>query len=63
MDRVSRLLAGNRQFFFQLLLLIEAGVVAVESKQLLVPADLNDSAMDKHHDLVRVLNRRHAMRN
>jgi hypothetical protein len=43
---------GDGEFFFQLLLAVEAGVVAVEGEQLIVPAQLHNSAVVKHCDLI-----------
>ena len=37
-----RHLTGNGELFFQLLLLVEAGVVAVEREQFIMPADFDD---------------------
>jgi hypothetical protein len=44
--------SGDCQFLFQLLLSVEAGVVAVEGEQLIVPSQLNDPAMVENGDLV-----------
>jgi hypothetical protein len=43
---------GDTQFFFQLLLLVKAGVITVQCEQVLVPADLYNSAMVQYCDLV-----------
>ena len=43
---------GDGEFLFQLLLAVEAGVVAVEGEQLIVVAQLHNSSVVKHCDLV-----------
>jgi len=45
-------LTGDGKLFFELLLLVEAGVVAVEREQLIVAAELDDSTLTEHRDLV-----------
>ena len=37
-------LTGDGEFLFQLLFLVEAGIVAVEGEQFVMPSNLNDSA-------------------
>ena len=49
---VSPGLSGDGEFFFQLLLAVEAGVVAVESEQLVVTAQLHNFSVVQHGDLV-----------
>ena len=54
LSQVTSLLhsTGDGEFFFQLLLAVEAGVVAVEGEQLIVVAQLHNSSVVKHCDLV-----------
>ena len=42
------------QFLFQLLFPVEAGIVAIEREQLVMPAQFDDFAVDEHGDLVGV---------
>ena len=51
LERVS-ISSGDCELFFQLLLLVEAGVVAVEGQQFVVTAQLHNSAVVEHGDLV-----------
>jgi len=44
--------SGDGQLLFQLLLPVEAGVVAIQGEQFVVPAQLDDLAVDEHCDLV-----------
>jgi hypothetical protein len=50
-------LSGDGQLFFQLLFLVETGVVSVQRKELFVPADFDDTAMIEHCDLLGILHR------
>ena len=54
LSQVTSLLhsTGDGEFFFQLLLAVEAGVVAVEGEQLIVPAQLHNSSVVEHGNLV-----------
>jgi flagellar secretion chaperone FliS len=58
----SNLSSGDRQFFFELLLLVEAGVVAVARQQFVVPAQLHDPAVVEHGDLVGIAHGGNAVR-
>ena len=53
--------AGDGELLFQLLLLVEAGVVAVEREQFIVPAHFHNSAVVEHGDLVGIAHGRDAM--
>src|ERR1035441_9981575 len=53
--------SGDGEFFFQLLLLIEAGVVAVAGEQLIVPAQLHNSSVVEYGDLVGIAHSGDAM--
>ena len=55
-------LSRHRQLFFELLLLVEARVIAVQRQQFVVPAQLDDPPLVQHGDAVGVAHRRHAMR-
>ena len=57
------LLSGDREFFFELLLLIEISVVATQREQLLMRAELDDVSAHQNCNLVGVTNCRDAMRN
>ena len=46
--------SGDGEFFFQLLFLVETGVIAVERKQLVMPSNLHDSSAIEYRDLVGV---------
>ena len=52
----------DREFFFQLLLLVEAGVVAVQRQQFFVAAHFDNPAVIEHRDLVGVAHGRDSMR-
>ena len=54
--------ASDCELFFQLLLLVEAGVVAIQCEQLIVSADFDNLPMIEHCDLVGIAHRRYAMR-
>src|SRR5580692_10874504 len=47
-------LSGDRQLFFQLLLLVEARIVTVAGQKLIVSANLYDPAAVEHRDPVRI---------
>src|SRR5579863_6069203 len=60
--RRERESARNRQLFLQLLLVIEAGVVAVECQQFFMSAQFNDSSAIEYGNLIGIANSRDAVR-
>src|SRR5579875_2838687 len=54
-------LSGDGQLFFELLLLVKAGVVAFAGEQLVVAADLDDAAAVEHRDAIGVAHRGNAV--
>jgi hypothetical protein len=55
-------LAGDGELFFELLLLEQAGVIAIESQQFFMPAKLHDAAVIEDRDLVGIAYGRDAVR-
>ena len=53
--------SGDGEFFFQLLLLIEPGVVAIKGEQFVVPAQLHNVSVIEHGDLIGVAHSGDAM--
>ena len=45
-------LSGDCQFLFQLLFLVETGVIPIAKQQVFMSAELDDAAMVEHGDLV-----------
>src|SRR5579863_5345683 len=60
--RRERESACNRQLFFQLLLVIEACIIAIEREQLVVPSELDDAPAIEYGNLIGIANSRDAVR-